>query len=524
MKKLVFLLVVSVAFSTLIKAQTAGDLNTDFGTDGIQQFAPSPSFDQPNAILVQPDGKILTIGRARIDGQKYHVYISRHQANGTLDNSFGNEGIISLLPFANYDNNVFDAKLLDDGKIIICGYLFGGANNWKPFLMKLNNDGSYDTNFGNGGYMSYDYAGVTIADAMAIQNDGKIVMVGYISNPSDKTAVMRYTANGERDNTFGDNGMLILDVPNAFDSDGFDIDIQSDGKILATGIYTNKTNFDYEGFIARINTDGSIDNTFGNNGFAVGNMGEGHDFLSRIYAHKDGKIYVGGHSWITNGPPALWYNFCMLRLNSDGSLDNTYGNAGVASIKYKEAGNYCKDFVVSETGKVYAVSNYENQPEQVYDISIFSFDENGMPNNTFGDNGIVNLGIENFTDAVGNIAFYNDSSLLVCGATSTTSASSDIILANYWSDIEFDNITEPNSIDKTRLKAYPNPTNKLLTLTSNTHKGMYEAKVYNLMGAMVLKQTLHLPGILNVETLPNGSYIVTLTSKKEILTHRFVKQ
>ncbi len=520
MKKLLLFSVV-LAFWTVSNAQNAGELNPNFGTNGIFQFAPTNSFDEPNALLLQPDEKILTIGRARKDNTRYNIYMSRHLADGSLDNSFGTDGIKIMLPFPEYDNDVFDAKLLDDGKILICGYLFGGANNWMPFLLKLNSDGSYDTNFGEGGYISHQYEAVAITETMSLQQDGKIVTAGYISNPSDKAIVMRYNENGQLDNSFGTNGHVIFEAPSSFSTNAVTSAIQADGKIVVAGFAIDNTNSDNKGFVTRLNTDGTIDTEFGENGFFTADMGLGHDFTVDLKIHSDGKIFVGGHSWIRN-TPILQYDFCVLRLNSNGKLDQTYGNNGIASIRHKDGGNYSRNFAISETGSVYAVSDYIDELSNVRDITIFSFDSNGVANNSFGENGIVSLDINERQDEVRNVEILKDGTLLICGRTFPSYTHSDIILANYFTDIEID--IQENHISKS-VDIYPNPTTDLLKFSENISEDLYNVKVYNSVGSVILEQNLNLPTEnLDVRSLPKGNYVIKLTNGSEILTNKFIKQ
>ncbi len=519
MKKLLLFSVI-ITFLTISNAQNAGELNPNFGTNGIVQFAPTNSFDEPNALLLQPDGKILTIGRARKNNTKYNVYVSRHLADGSLDNTFGTNGIKIMLPFSDYDNNVFDAKLLDDGKILICGYLFGGADDWMPFLMKLNSDGSYDTDFGNGGYQSYQYEAVAVTETMNIQEDGKIITAGYISNPSDKAIVMRYNTDGQPDNSFGTNGYVIFNAPNSFSTNAVTSAIQADGKIIVAGFAVDNTNSSNKGFVTRLNTDGSTDTEFGENGFFIADMGDGHDFTVDLKIHSNGKIFVGGHSWIRN-LPILQYDFCMLRLNNDGTLDQTYGDNGIASIRNNEGGNYSRDFIISENGSVYAVSDYIDDLTNIRNITIFSFDQNGLANSNFGNNGVVSLDIDECQDEGRNIKFLNNGTLLVCGRTFPNYTHSNIILANYFADIEND-ITEKH-INKL-VQIYPNPTTDLLRFDKN-NKGTYDIKIYNTEGYVVLGQKINLPTeTLDVKNLPRGNYIIKLTHGKEILTNKFIKQ
>ncbi len=209
-------------------------------------------------------------------------------------------------------------------------------------------------------------------------------------------------------------------------------------------------------------------------------------------------------------------------LNSDGTLDPTYGNNGIASIKNNEGGNYCRDFVISETGSVYAISDYIDELNNVRDITIFSFDPNGLANSNFGNNGIVSLDINERQDEVRNVKFLKNGTLLVCGRTFPSYTHSDIILANYFTDIE-NNITE-NYISKL-VQIYPNPTADLLRFDKDNKKGIYNVKIYNTKGSVVLEQKINLPvETLDVKNLPKGNYIIKLTNDKEILTNKFIKQ
>ncbi len=510
-----------ITFGIFSNAQNAGELNPNFGTNGIVQFAPTNYFDEPNELLVQPDGKILTIGRARKNNTQYNLYVSRHLPDGSLDDNFGIHGIKIMLPFQNYDNDAFDAKLLNDGKILICGYLFGGADNWKPFLLKLNSDGSYDTNFGNGGYISHEYEAVTITETMSVQEDGKIVTAGYISKPSNKGIVMRYNADGQLDNTFGTNGYVIFEAPNSFSTNIVTSDMQADGKIIVGGFAVDNMNSSNKGFITRLKTDGSIDTEFGENGFFIADMGDGHDFTVNLKVHSDGKIFVGGHSWIRDYP-ILQYDFCMLRLNNDGTLDQTYGDNGIASIRHNEGGNYSRDFVISEAGAVYAVSDYIDDISHIRDITVFSFDEKGLANSNFGSNGVVSLDINQRQDEVNNVKFLKNGTLLICGRTFPSYTHSDIILANYFTDIET-NIDEI-SINKS-VQVYPNPTVDWLKFDKNNTQVFYDVKIYDSKGAIVLEQKINLPTeTLNIKSLPKGNYIIKLTHGKEVFTDKFIKQ
>jgi len=167
--------------------------------------------------------------------------------------------------------------------------------------------GNLDSTFGTGGVFTTNYTqyDATIVTSVAIQSDGKIVFGG--SNPGGG-AVARLNTNGTLDSSFGSGGI----VNNTFGADGpvMAVAIQPDGKILAYA-----AGF-FGGSVARLNTDGSIDTAFGSGGFAVSkSLNSGPGILSVMALQADGKILVTGAGLLG-------------RYTSTGQLDPTFGNAG----------------------------------------------------------------------------------------------------------------------------------------------------------------------------------------------------
>jgi uncharacterized delta-60 repeat protein len=218
----------------------------------------------------------------------------------------------------NYDpNKTFDIYLEDisviefqsDGKILVGGYLYklGRTDFSNKYILRLNSfDGSIDNTFNIGSSFN--------AQTLAIkqQSDGKILVGGKFTSYNDITSnyIIRLNSNGSIDDTF--NIGTGFNVNNNYNHGVFSIQIQSDGKILVGGSFTSY-NGTTRNRIIRLNSDGSIDNTF--------NIGTGfNNRVSEIKIQSDGKILVGG--WFTsyNGTTSNR----IIRLNSDGSIDNTF--------------------------------------------------------------------------------------------------------------------------------------------------------------------------------------------------------
>jgi len=174
-------------------------------------------------------------------------------------------------------------------------------------------DGDLDVTFGNDGIVTTDFGGADEGRAVALQKDGKIVVAGVTAGlyplPSD-FAVARYNKDGNLDMSFGVGGKVINDFGG--NDEGLAVVLQKDGKIVVAG----ESDDDFA--IARYNTDGSLDLTFGTGGKVTTDFG-GVDEGRAVALQKDGKIVVAGAS---DG------DFAVARYNTDGSLDLTFGTGG----------------------------------------------------------------------------------------------------------------------------------------------------------------------------------------------------
>src|SRR6476469_8548699 len=172
------------------------------------------------------------------------------------------------------------------------------------------------------------------AKSVAVQADGKILVVGYGNDYSyyNNFTIYRLNPDGSADNTFGDGGRVSLNPSDYYynSSEAKDVAVQTDGKIVVVGSATNYNG--YQSFAAvRLNTDGSLDNGFGNGGKVV--TDNGYDMYSQgesVALDTDGKIVIAGmiQDYSYNYYYGYNYGYGAVRLNSDGSIDNNFGNEG----------------------------------------------------------------------------------------------------------------------------------------------------------------------------------------------------
>lgn len=291
-------------------------------------------------IIVQPDGKIVVGGAFQDFTGDFAMAgaragrIARLNTDGLHDLTFDTRNGF------NVSFNYVDAMILQpDGKIITGGRLdnFNGiaADN----LARLNSDGTLDRNFNISNYANRGFWGDV--HAVILQSDGKIIVGGAfrayngsVSNSNVRAnSIIRLNSNGTRDNTFdtgsGFNGNSI----NTSEFQVFALAIQSDGKIIAGGDFTTYNNISTRK-IARINSDGSLDASF--------NIGTGFEITDKVYAialQNDGKILVGGNFSSYNG---ISVNH-IIRINANGTRDNSFNvgtgfNNPVRDIKIQADG------------------------------------------------------------------------------------------------------------------------------------------------------------------------------------------
>src|ERR1051326_5460856 len=183
-------------------------------------------------------------------------YLSANAQPGTLDNSFGTGGIVTT-EFSPADGGN-DVAIQSDGKIIVVG-----EGGYGIELARYNSDGSLDLSFGSGGKVTTAIGNSgSGGDAIATQGDGKIVVGGY---GGGDFALVRYNSNGSLDNTFGSGGIVTTDFGNSEGANS--LVIQSDGKIVLGGNVLSNKGQDFA--LARYNSNGSLDNTYGTGGKVV---------------------------------------------------------------------------------------------------------------------------------------------------------------------------------------------------------------------------------------------------------------
>ena len=215
MKKLILVTLFSI--STFVSMDTyaqVGSLDTKFSTKGYVTNAISTSDDLAHSISIQPDGKIVQIGETLEGSSGKNIAITRYNTDGTLDNTFDGDGRL-VLNYAISDIDLaYKVVVQKDGKILIGGYKILSGQD--IIVARLNSDGTNDKNFNKGEHLTLSFGANEVLYDMLVDANGKILLTGFTSAgggfAGTKPYVVRLNSDGSVDNTFGTSGVAALYV------------------------------------------------------------------------------------------------------------------------------------------------------------------------------------------------------------------------------------------------------------------------------------------------------------------------
>ncbi|SNB46773.1 hypothetical protein [Geobacter sp. DSM 9736] len=385
----------------VIRCTTGGVRDNAFDSDGIAVYdAAVPTIDSAYAVTTQPDGKTVVAGERMGD-----VLILRYTTEGVLDPEFGTDGIVT------YDgggtDKVLGIAIQQDGKIVVAGQK-GLWPDHDLLLMRYNPDGTPDAGFGTAGVTSYDSGRDDTGYAVTVQPDGKIIVAGSATNfMGTITLLMRYNSDGTPDGTFGTGGVAPFDDPDidlGNDYAGYALSLLPGGKILVTGSSSAKV------LLLQVLGDGSLDPSFGTDGIVTIDRGES-DFAMAAAVQTDGKIVVTGYTYntITNQNDLL-----AMRFMPDGGLDATFGTGGIFTSD-SSRGDWGNGMAFQPDGKIFLTGYKDNEGE--IDLLLLRLDTDGSLDETFGASGLATYDIGG--DDYGNaLHVQNDGRIIVAGTSS----------------------------------------------------------------------------------------------------------
>ncbi len=234
----------------IIKLNADGTPDITFGNNGMV-VTPLENTGYPDnsyAMEMQLDGKLVMVGsNLQYFSEGLTFVIARLNNDGQLDPNFNTVGFVRLNITFFGDDIAYNVAVQPDGKIVAVGTLNEGTANSDFLIVRCNGDGSMDNSFGTNGIVTTDFiGGIDGAREVLIQSDGKIIAIGYATaNGAFRFGLARYNPNGSLDNTFGVNGKITTDI-SAGEDVAYSAALQTDGKLLVAGeSYTVNTGKDF---------------------------------------------------------------------------------------------------------------------------------------------------------------------------------------------------------------------------------------------------------------------------------------
>lgn len=517
MKHISFFVILLQIISINIKAQY---LDGTFGNSGIIITDDNYHAETGYAIALQTDGKIVVAGNT-VAGTIEDFLVIRYNTDGSIDISFGNNGFC-VIDFGNTIECAYGIDIQSDNKIVVCGYTELDSDHHERFAtMRLNSDGSLDSTFNLTGkridVIGFDnYAYDRKAYDVEVQSDGTII-VGGTSN--EDYAFIKYSSDGTPFSAFGGNGKVEYDLNGNYGEEAYTISITDDNKIFAGGSSYRVCTTEIG--IIRLNSDGSIDNSFGWNGQLIADFNNGSEYALAMELQADGKILTAGFHKDTSGH----YDIEVIRYTQDGDIDNTFGTNGfvVHDFGYDESKAFA--IAIEDNGDIIVAGSFGSSSQ--FSVGLVRFKTDGTLDNSFGVNGIIVSDITSSSrDRIRALLIQPDGKYLAAGYAVTNSF--DFLVLRYLS--QNNKVIDINQ-GVLNSRIYPNPTNELIfNLEYEIKKEQFvKIELTDIGGNLInqLQNEKSVVGKYNKQlTLPaklqTGCYFVRITTEQNVFSHTLV--
>lgn len=466
--------------------------DSGFGENGsaFTGFGNFGSFCMASAL--HTDGKIVAAG---YNGNSTNaVLVAQYNSDGSPDADFNGTGMLQFSFGFTYEEGLAVATTAE-GRTVVGGISFGDA----AFAM-LNPDGSFYQSFNSGGKLriSFGSGNGSRIEKLRVLPDGKILAAGRAYNGNDfDFMALKVDQFGILDPDFGTDGKVVVNVGGYADY-GYDFDIQSDGSIVIGGFSMNAQS--ESSFTAiRLNSDGSRDNSFGQNGRFLLSLGSLHNEIDAVKVQDDDKILLAGRTD---------FNSIIIRLTSNGLPDNTFGSSGYTITDIAGSDDRYYDVALQPDGRILA-AGWVFTEFGLTEHVVVRYTGNGSVDNSFNGNGkyIVSLGAGG--SWANQLMIQPDGMLLIGGQAS-------LVLQGY-AHFALHRLAGVTTGTETKLipeiKAFPNPATDVIFVDLSGYQGQALASVFDPSGRLckvlpVDQQT----GSIDVKAFRPGLYFVKIAS------------
>lgn len=465
-------------------------LDTSFAEKGFIKISGTLN-SEFTAVSTLANGKFVTTWLKEL-ANSFHeeAFIGIFLENGKPDPAFGTNGKTSL------GKGHFESHKLivqPDGKFLILNYETTVDNGSR--LTRVNPNGTIDVTFGSAGVVDAPYA-----KAIALQSDGKIIVIKNIQNYPDKeTIIERLHNDGSQDKTFGSDGSVRVEN-NLYRV----VAIDSKDRILCGGTYTKQNNpYHYYRIITCHVPDGEIDSSFADNG----SFYPPDEYITSFHLKIDS---LDNMIWGGNGYKIAY----LLKLKPNGDRDSSFGANGAAKYNTKNYSDLIAAVEIAENGNIMLL----------FDRFLCDFLPNGKINRRFGRNGEFDLAKNNMGTAIS----FQGSNLLVAGKIRKLPDEKGIFTRLLITDPP--EITGPDNVivieNSPNITVFPNPANSVITVSGLDASGTALIKIVSYEGSIVSSTTAEKTDVkeIDVSKLKRGIYFIQIMQNNKVNTLKFIKQ
>ena len=374
-KAAVVLVAGALIASTLVAASPAplsattgatGDLDTTFDTDGWNTISGTGLWFEAASVVVQSSGKVVVAG-ARMNGSQFDPLIARFNTDGSLDTTFGSDGTgivvepwpnATIMEWVNRSGAAVDVALLSDDRIVVTSSPSG--DNEKHGIMLFTADGVLDTSFDGDGRRKIASGGPNMdvwTTAVTVTSDDKIMIVG--TSPDNgwdyRMKVYRLNTDGSNDTSFNNDGMRNVYFPSSVDNLANAVVMSGDKTVFGGSAADSWSRHDMG--IGQLTSDGRNDTAFASGtGRTYVDFGFGDSDVRELLVQADGKIVGIGESQVFDNDDSV----AVTRLNADGSLDTSFSGDGKFAHDFGNGDSYGWAGAIDEDGRIVIAGQYNN--------------------------------------------------------------------------------------------------------------------------------------------------------------------
>ena len=494
--KHLFLSTLLVLLRCGILAAQAGTLDSTFGNNGVLFLEKDfPGTTDHNTLWEAMDPKegVVAVQSVFLDSG---FLMTKFRWDGSLHPNFGINGQV----FVQMDSNILVEvlKVQADNKTLVAGWIRHlRAPHWgheDVFLTRQLENGQLDNTFGNQGIVVIDIDTAARPTDLFCLPDGKILVTGTVIGVNNADVLlMRFLPNGTLDGAFGNGGIVTTDLsPSGYDIDwGLHVIAQADGKILVSG---------YNGWVKnaaliRYRADGTLDHTFGAGGIVLikANIPQYHDLLLKndqdiLLVGTEGVCFIGG-------PPA---SVVMRQFTPDGHVDSSFAVNGAYQSHLGGCNVSFLDAAIQADGKIVVAGSWGDG--SVVKGLLMRFQSDGRIDSTFGTDGVAFLGLDGCVTSLRQLRFLPGQKIMVLGVCAQDSLQR-LFLARFGNDVVNTSQIPPA---KGGFRIFPNPAADVFSIQFNHENPRPQARLRLLdaQGSVVFEKT----GISNLETVQTAGF------------------